>query len=278
MEAKHVEIKLGCMTRPYGQYPVERALEGIARAGFRYTAFLGHHPNGGAYNLDTPMAETQALKRKMESFGLKPVTAWAGNPLQYGIDGMRRHVAIAHQLGLEYLILSSPYVGKNTAQSAEELKNDFLSIIEAVLGDCEAARLRLDAKPHMGPYGTGPGLLELVTTLNHPCFGVSYDPGNVHFYEGLVPEEDLVPVATRVTSLCVKDHQGPERHNCFPTPGDGDVQWPRIFQLLVQGGFKGYALIEVMTEENAEALDAAGARVRERLTQWIRDAGGNVES
>lgn len=273
-----MEVKLGCMTRPYAKYSVERALEGIAKAGYRYTAFLGNHPDGGAYNLDTPIATTLALKKKMESFGLKPVTAWGSNPLQYGKDGMRRHVAIAQELGLEYLLLSSPYISKSVKNppTQEEVRNDFLSIIESVLPACEATNLRLDIKPHMGPYGTGSGLLELVTTLNHPCFGVSYDPGNIHYYEGLAPEEDLVPVASRVTSMCVKDHQGAQGNNSFPTPGDGDVQWPRIFSLLAQGGFRGFALIEVLTEENAEALDEAGARVRQRLTDWIAAAGGRV--
>lgn len=277
-EVKFLEVKLGCMLRPYAKYPVARALEGIAKAGYRYTAFLGRHPDGGAYSLDTPLAETLALKKQMESFGLKPVTAWGSDPLHYGIEGMRRHVAIAQELELEYLLLSSPYAGQKgqNPPTQEEMKRKFLSIIEPVLPECEKANLRLDVKPHMGPYGTGPGLRELAETLNHPCFGVSYDPGNIHYYEGLAPEEDLVTVAPRVTSVCVKDHEGPQRNSSFPNPGEGDVQWPRIFSLLQQSGFRGYALIEVMQGESAEVLDATGALVRQRLTEWITSAGGRV--
>lgn len=273
-----MEVRLGCMLRPYAKYPVARALEGIAKAGYRYTAFLGRHPDGGAYDLNTPLGETLTLKKQMESFGLKPVTAWGSDPLHYGLEGMRRHVAIAQELELEYLLLSSPYTGGKGQNSLthEEMKRKFLSIIEAVLSECEKTNLRLDIKPHMGPYGAGPGLCELAETVDHPCFGVSYDPGNIRFYEGLAPEDDLVAVAPRVTSICVKDHQGPQRHSSFPNPGEGDVQWPRIFSTLQQSDFRGYALIEVMQGESAEALDAAGAQIRQRLTEWITSAGGRV--
>ncbi|MGI6083089.1 MAG: sugar phosphate isomerase/epimerase family protein [Limnochordia bacterium] len=273
-----MEVKLGCMLRPYAKYPVARALEGIARAGYRYTAFLGKCPDGGAYSLDTPLEESLALKKQMESFGIKPVTAWASDPLSYGPEGMRRHVAIAQELELEYLLLSSPYAGQKGPNplSQEETKSKFISIIESVLPECEKTNLRLDVKPHMGPYGTGPGLFELAETIDHPCFGVSYDPGNIRYYEGLVPEEDVVVAAPRVTSICIKDHEGPQRNSSFPNPGEGDVNWSRIFAVLKESGFRGYALIEVMQGETAEALDATGTLVRQRLTEWIAAAGGQV--
>lgn len=273
-----MEVKLGCMLRPYGKYPVARALEGIAKAGFRYTAFLGKVADGGAYNLKTPIEEPLALKKQMESFGLKAVTAWASDPLGYGEEGMRRHVEIAQELELEYLLLSSPYAGQKgpNPPSHEEVKSKFLAIVEAVLPQCEKTNLRLDVKPHMGPYGAGLGLFELAETISHRCFGVAYDPGNIRYYEGLTPEEDLLKVAERVTSICVKDHKGAQRESCFPNPGDGDVQWPVIFSHLKDVNFRGYALIEVMQGETAEELDATGALVRERLTDWITAAGGKV--
>jgi len=277
MEVGCLEVKLGCMTRPYAKYAVERAFEGIARAGYKYTAFLGAHPDGGAYDLDTPLSQSIALRKRMASFGLTPVTAWAGNPVQYGVEGMRRHVEIAAELGLEYIIISSPYLGKNESLSQAEVKSRFISVVEPVLPLCAQVGVRLDIKPHMGPYGQGAGLRELATAIDHPCFGISYDPGNIHYYEGLVPENDLDPVAEMITSLCVKDHKGAAWENNFPTPGDnGDVDWPHIFKLLGKGNFSGYALIEVMTEENDTALDNAGIRVRARLETWITEAGGKV--
>ncbi|HHW11241.1 MAG TPA: sugar phosphate isomerase/epimerase [Firmicutes bacterium] len=273
-----MKVKLGCMTRPYAKYPVERALEGIAGAGFKYTAFLGNHPDGGAYNENTPVEIPMRLKEKMAGFGLKPVTAWGSNPLTYGIEGMKKHVHIAGELELEYLILSSPYVGKNVENppSAEEIKKRFLTIIEAVLPLCEQYQLRLDIKPHMGPYGRGPGMAELAATINHPLFGVSYDPGNIHFYEGLSPKTDLPAVASRVTSICVKDHKGPQLNRDFPNPGDGDIDWPDLFRQLKAADFTGYALIEVMNGASPEEIDAAASRTRRRLISWITEAQGQV--
>lgn len=266
------------MTRPYARYSVERALEGIAGAGFKYTAFLGNHPDGGAYDENTPLDIPLNLKKKMAAFGLKPVTAWGGNPLKYGAEGLKKHVHLAGGLELEYLILSSPYIsGQNeNPPEAGEIKSRFLAIIEAAIPLCEQYRLRLDIKPHMGPFGRGPGLTELAATINHPLFGVSYDPGNIHFYEGLSPQTDLAAVAPKVTSLCVKDHKGPQMHRDFPNPGDGDIDWPDVFRQLKAENFTGYALIEVMNGESPEEIDAAGSRTRRRLISWITAAQGRV--
>ena len=54
------------------------------------------------------------------------------------------------------------------------------------------------------------------------------------------------------------------------------MDWSRIFSILKESGFRGYALIEVMQADGAEELDATGALVRQRLTGWITAADGQV--
>jgi len=274
-----MQVRLGCMTRPWGgEVPIERALEGIAKAGYTFTAFLGRHPGYWFYEyLLQPEEEINALKRTVDSFGLKVVTAWGGNPVQYGVEGMRKTADRAAELGLEYVILSSPYVSSNQPQpSDEELLEKFKAAIEPVLPRLEETGVRFDVKPHMGRYGTGAGLRELVEQIDHPLLGVSYDPGNIRYYEGIDPNEDLKDVAPRVTSLCIKDHQGPARSLKFPVPGEGDVNWPSIFGTLGEAGFDGYALIEAFDGEGPEQVDAAVVGARRDLARWIEEAGGTV--
>lgn len=274
-----MQVKLGCMTRPWGgDVPIERALEGIAKAGYKFTAFLGRHPGYWFYEyLLQPEEQINALKRTMDSFGLKVVTAWGGNPIHYGVEGMRKTADRAAELGLEYVILSSPYVYSNQPQlNDEELLEKFKEAIVPVLPRLEETGVRFDVKPHMGHYGTGAGLCELVEHIDHPMLGVSYDPGNIRYYEGIDPNEDLKDVAHRVTSLCIKDHQGPAKALKFPVPGQGDVNWSTIFGTLSAAGFNGYALIEAFDGESPEAVDAAVVQARHDLTRWIEETGGSV--
>ncbi len=260
-------------------YSIERAYEGIAKAGYRYTAYLGQHP-GIRYHdyLEQPKEQVDVYRRSLESHGLKAVTAWGGNPIAYGLEGLLQRIDRAKELDLEYIILSSPYVGGKEADevTSEELRDRFLRAVVPALPRLEEAGIRLDIKPHMGLYGTGAGLAALVSAVGHPLVGVSYDPGNIHYYEDKVATEDLPDVAHKVTSVCVKDHQKPPTEPRFPTPGRGDVDWPAVFSNLAKVNFQGYALIEVMTEDSAESLDQAAIETRQNLEAWIKAAGGEA--
>lgn len=272
-----MQVKLGCMTRPWAGYPLERALEGIARAGFKYTAYVGQHLKKPTYTYDSSEKELNALKAKVDGFGLTSVAAWAGDPLHYGEEGMRKHVAAAAVLGLEYLILSSPYLAEEKRTNPDMTVDDeFAAIVEPVLEEAAAANLELHVKPHMGEFGAGPGLARLAEKIGHPNFGVSYDPGNIHFYEGLRSETDLPFVGKHVKSLCVKDHKGAQREANFPNPGDGDVKWEEVWRLLSEASFNGYAVVELLDGAGDTEVDESAAKVRERLVGWVKGAGGKL--
>ena len=267
-----LEVKAGCMTRPWAKYPLERALEGIRRAGYAYTAYVGQHEGKPSYSLQSTSAEVAALRRKVESFGLKAVAAWAGDPLTYGTEGLRRHVELAGELGLEFLILSSPYA-KQRRRPELTVDEEFAFIVTPVLDLADSLGVGLHVKPHMGEFGAGPGLAALARRINHPRFGVAYDPGNIHFYEGLRADEDVKCVAAEVRSLCVKDHKGAQREQNFPTPGDGDVNWAGVWQSLSAAGFRGYALVELLGGTEAEEIDREALKARERIAAWVEAAG-----
>lgn len=273
-----MRVTTGCMTRPWSGYTLDRALEGIARAGYKYTAYVGQHEGQASYTLQSTDAEVEALRKRVEGFGLQAVAAWAGDPLNYGSEGMRRHVELAGVLGLKFLILSSPYSTKRQRPDLT-VDEEFATIVEPVLDLAESLGVGLHVKPHMGEFGTGPGLAALARRIDHPLFGVSYDPGNIHYYEGLRADEDVQDAAPYVRSMCVKDHRGAQRENDFPTPGEGDVNWPPIWQALAGANFEGFALVEVLgPKDGAEAIDQAAETVRRRLVEWVEAAGGTVQA
>lgn len=254
------------MLRPYNKLSLERGLEGIKAAGFKYTAYL---PNT-YFDGDTSDQQLLKLRSKVEGFGVRAVTAWGGDITRRSPEHFQTLVRQCGVLGLEYLIVSSPYNSKEENRTQTELGDAFLRIIEPAFRHMENANVRIDVKPHMGPYGTGPGLAELAKRVNHPLFGVSYDPGNMRYYEGLEPKTDLPTVVSHVRSLCVKDHSGGQMEPSFPNAGDGDVDWVDVFNQLSQAGFSGYALVEVLEGSSAEELDASARTVYERLGGWAK--------
>src|SRR5207248_6199057 len=71
-------FQLACMTLPYANFPLERALEGIASAGYRYVAWGTTHQNSpgrkeSVIAANAPDAEAKRLADHCRSMGLEPV-------------------------------------------------------------------------------------------------------------------------------------------------------------------------------------------------------------
>ena len=71
-------FQLGCMTLPYAAFPLERALEGIRKAGYEYVAWGTTHQNTPGRRdpvmaKDAPPAEAKKLAERCRSLGLQPI-------------------------------------------------------------------------------------------------------------------------------------------------------------------------------------------------------------
>src|SRR5947208_1213294 len=70
-------FQLACMTLPYSQFPIGRAIQGIARTGFRHIAWGTTHLEGGARRpalaLDAPGSDAKLLASRCRDAGLEPV-------------------------------------------------------------------------------------------------------------------------------------------------------------------------------------------------------------
>ena len=76
--AAPTKFQLACMTLPYANFPLERALQGIASAGYRYVAWGTTHQNSpgrkeSVIAADAPAAEAKRLAEHCRSMGLEPV-------------------------------------------------------------------------------------------------------------------------------------------------------------------------------------------------------------
>ena len=78
-----MDLPLGCMNRPYNKFPFERALQGIAAAGFSDYAHLQAQPDA-ALTPATPPEEAARLAATITRHGLRLTMLPSRLPLEEG--------------------------------------------------------------------------------------------------------------------------------------------------------------------------------------------------
>ena len=278
-------IQLGAHTLPYRAHSLDRALEGIARAGYRYVGLWNDHADRPLIPHDAPASTIDAVRRRLNSHSLTPRMAFRFPSDPNDKDPaapLRRTVEVAGALGIPFVISTGPSPYR---RAPHERKRDMLfhresetyfQVLRTVAPLAERARVTVVVKPHMGVTGTGEDLADLVTLIDHPNVKVCYDAGNIAYYEGLKPEEDITACAHLTRAVCIKDHRGERWNPDFPVPGEGDVDHAAIFGTLLAAGFSGPCLVERVdgtqkaTDMPPDTIDAALTKARINLEGAIR--------
>ena len=120
-------------------------------------------------------------------------------------------------------------------------------------------------KPHTGIGKHGRSLRELYDRFRSDVIGVCYDTGNVHYYEGLNPVDDVGHIADLCRQLIVKDHVGPRAAPVFCTPGDGDIDHQSVMVKLAASGFAGTLVNERVDVSGLDAIDAELVRAHQHM-------------
>jgi sugar phosphate isomerase/epimerase len=274
-------LELGAYTQLYHAYPFEFALERLAHAGFQSIGVSTRHAGVTIISTETPVRELEALRRRIEAFGLRPrliggFVAQADDPG----SALRQTVQAAAALGCAFATSRgpSPYVDQWFGQRKRDMQyyreaRDYLAALRTVAPLAEQLGVTLVLKPHSGLTGTGEDLADIVRLIDHPAVRICYDAGNIAFFEGVVPEEDVRACASFVRVMTVKDHRGGRGHEEVPIPGEGTIDHTRLFRELLAAGFAGPCIIErIDGQEEAAAMDAALARARANLERAIAGA------
>lgn len=250
------------MTRPFVARGAsfEEALQHIANAGFRYLHFNpGDRRSDGtpAVPQDAGPAQLSALAALCADHGLTPTSMFprlGGELTAETLATFRTDVDIAAALGIHMLIMWGPWPYRQSLavrRSRADVMasyDEWLGTMPALAAHAHAATggVTLALKPHTGLTATSWELQDTLARINSPAVRACYDGGNVHYYEGLAPEEDVKEIAAATAALCVKDHRGPRGHDDFPTPGDGEVDHRSIIAALRAAGFSGPCLVEMV--------------------------------
>jgi sugar phosphate isomerase/epimerase len=218
-------FQIACMTLPYSQFPLERALEGIRKAGYQYVAWGTSHQEGGKsvplMAADAPPARAKELAARCRELGLEPVMMFSGiyPEAKNALEVLRARIHQAAAAKIPQVLTFGHTKGGNHKVWVERFKQ--LGPIARDNG------VLLVVKQHGGETGSGAACAKITREVNDGGVRVNYDAGNVMDYLRLSPEKviaDLRECASDVRSFCIKDHRDfpPPHRDCGPGLGEID--------------------------------------------------------
>jgi len=239
--------RLTASTNSFHPYSLEEALAGVAAAGIT-SVELSSVPGWTEHvrRWATP-EEIGFVKDKLEQYGLTAVSLAGHSDLtsDAGVVEFRRALELARLLGVSMVTTST---GGHDASSAGDLaqqRDQFLRRIGPLCDEAAALGITICFETHGGLLATGAISVQLLDAIGKENVGINYDPGNVIYYGGVRPEEDILLCADRVVHMHVKDQIGGKGNWNFPIVGTGEIDFAAIFAELDRVGFNGPASIEV---------------------------------
>jgi sugar phosphate isomerase/epimerase len=238
----------------YRAHPFTRALEGIAKAGFKYVAPGRSHMGKDVFVGGMPAAARAELKRQMSDQGLQPVLSLGGFNAELTSPGgpakYAEEIDLCAEFGIPAIVGGGPWYFQkwpNLPKRDSEFQKEaaaFYTVLEKLLPHAASRKVIITLKPHTGITARAKDCLAVVKRLPSDWLKICWDAGNVSFYEGIYPDPDLPDVAPHVAAVCLKDHRGGRGEVDFPIPGTGQTDHEGMMRTLFQAGFHGPMAIE----------------------------------
>jgi sugar phosphate isomerase/epimerase len=128
--------------------------------------------------------------------------------------------------------------------------------------------IKLVMKPHGGSSGASDEIVAAMSAVGHPNFKLWYDAGNIIYYTGKNPVEELKPIARYVTGFCAKDCAEP-KGDVMIQFGSGKVDFAAVFATLKAAGFDGPIMVECCTIGATAEETMANARANRTFLEHV---------
>ncbi len=263
------EFQIGCMTITYSAFPLNRALQGIKSAGYRYVGWGTTHERVPVMDNDAPPSAARILAARCREMGLEPVMMFSTVNVE-AADSAAKHTRKIEQAGaagIPYLIT----FGKTTAGALEP----WIATLKQLGPVARANNVTVVIKQHGGNTGTGRLCSRILADVADEGVKMCYDAGNVLDYEKLDPIPDIQACWQDVRAFAIKDHRNtPKSQDCGP--GFGEIDHYKLLMALMHTGRKIPLVCENIFEpllprpSAPEGVDALARRSREYLEVVIR--------
>jgi sugar phosphate isomerase/epimerase len=267
------KFQIGCMTLPYSPFPLQRALEGIAKAGCRYVGWGTTHTEAGGERRpvlapDAPPSAAKELAQRCRDLGLEPIMMFSGIYVD-AQDSIKVHtsrIKQASSAGIPFIITFG-----HTAPGSYEIWVKNLKELGPV---ARAAGVTLTLKQHGGNTATGKQCSKLIADVADEGVKMCYDAGNVLDYVKEDPIPDIQSCWGDIRSFAIKDHRlTPKNEDCGP--GFGEIDHYKLLMPVMRTGLTIPLICEnifaplVPRPRAPEGLDALARRAKEFLETVI---------
>jgi sugar phosphate isomerase/epimerase len=254
-EGARVGWPIGCFNRPWTTWSFDEALRQIKAAGYQTTGLLTTTKDEPFIGADATPDYLARLKQRLADSG---VTANMGAlrsrhdiPLSESIAQVRTQIEHAGTLGLASVL--------SFGVDKPEQYEHYYKVMSDAAACAAERRIKLVMKPHGGTSGAAADIVTVMKAVRHPNFKIWYDAGNIIYYTGKDPVEELKPIAAQVTGFCAKDCASP-KSDVMIQFGQGKVDFPGVFRTLEAAGFDGPIMVEGCTVGATAAETGANAR------------------
>ncbi|HEV3258730.1 MAG TPA: TIM barrel protein [Gemmataceae bacterium] len=265
-KSRPTHFLLACMTLPYSEFPLRRALKGIKAAGFEYVAWGTTHKEDGkevpVIAADAAPAAARELGQRCRDLGLKPLMMFSGiYPEAPGaVKVLKNRIGQAAAAGVGQVLTFGHTKGGNRKLWVQRFRE--LGPIARDHG------VLIVVKQHGGETGTGAACAEIVREVADEGIKVNYDAGNVMDYLHVNPLADIKKCVEEIRSFCIKDHRMfPRDQDCGP--GFGEIDHYRLLNPVAFTGrtvplcFENIFAPVVPRPSKPEGVDALAKRARE---------------
>jgi sugar phosphate isomerase/epimerase len=259
-----VSWPIGCMNRPWTKWSFDDTLKAVKAAGYGTIGLLTRTERDPFIAAEATPEYLDGLKRTLAARGL---TANMGAlrsrhdvPLEETVKSLQKEIDNAAFLGLKYVMTFG-------IDEPAQVEHYLQSMARAAAYGAEKG-VQVVMKPHGGSSGASSEIVAAIKQVNHPNFKIWYDAGNIIYYTGKDPVEELKPIVHYVTGFCAKDCAAPHSEVMIQF-GTGRVDFAGVFAVLKSAGFDGPIMVECCAVADTPEATGANARANREFLEKV---------
>lgn len=239
--------QLGCSTILYGDFPLDEALSGIAKAGYKAIELCARPGMAPHLEIGNPASYYAHIRAEIDAHGLA-IESIAGTGGIAMDDPEFDKVIEAAQL------VGAPMIAEGAGGNSDD-EASFREVVErvnAVSRRTSQAGIKLGLKPHVNNavYSAETGW-RFMQEVDREWVGLNYDP--THIYRTDPPEdpvESLTQLAEWVFALRIRDNRDSRQRPIGPVetqiPGQGVLDLPALAAIMNEIDGVGYVILEIV--------------------------------
>jgi sugar phosphate isomerase/epimerase len=258
-KSKGVNWPIGCFNRPWSgdkrNWGYDAALDGMKAAGYKLTGLLTRNPKEPFIGSDATPEYLHELKNKIAAHGLTvnmgALRTKNELPLDSQIKDMRQQIDNGRLVGVQFLL--------TFGVDKPEFYETYYKLMHDAAAYSQERGMKLVLKPHGGASGAAEEIIRTMEKVRHPNFKIWFDAGNIIYYLGKDPLEQLKPIVQHVTGFCAKDCDG-QKGSVWLEFGTGKVDFPAVFGEMKKAGFNGPVMVECCALGETQEIVTENAR------------------